>query len=136
MGIEDLGKQTFKKAEERKGEVIEEQDISKNMKDGVKRAKGFFKAKNYSASFFEYYKALKLISLFYLKKSHGKIADISEDEALTFIAKRGEFGLDEKKLGELRSKQIQIVVSRQEGERKDCIEIGKIVQNAIKKAGI
>jgi HEPN domain-containing protein len=135
MGLKEVRENIVENFEKRKEKVDEENKISEDIKIGIKMAKSYLKKKNYSASFFMFFRALKLICLLYLIKQHGKVAEISELDALFFVSKKDGFPFNEEMAKEFL-KKFDLVLSRKELERKDCIEIKKIVEGMGKKIGI
>ena len=135
MGLKEVRENIVENFEKRKEKIDEENKILEEIKIGIKMAKSYLKKKNYSVGFFMYFKTLKLMCSFYLIKQHGKVAEISELDALFFISRKDGFPFNEETARKFLNK-FDLVLSRKELERKDCIEIKKVVEEMGKKIGI
>ena len=127
MGIESVRK----KFESTTGKKIlkyeKTQALEALYKKHLGMANGFFKERNYSLSYFEYYRSLKAMALFYLQKKLGDIGEIGEDEAVELVANRDYFKLKKKDV-EGFSKNYEAIINRKKITRRECSEIRDIVK--------
>ncbi|MCW1296165.1 MAG: hypothetical protein OH319_00600 [Candidatus Parvarchaeota archaeon] len=135
MGLKEIRKNIVKNFEERKEKISEESKIVDEIRTEIKIADSYFKSKNYTMSFFMFFKALKMMCVFYLTKQHGKIDELSDLDALFFVSKKDGFPFNEKVARNFLNK-FDLVLSRKELEKNDCIEIQRVVKDMREKIGI
>jgi len=124
MTLENIRKQIAKDEKGKQIEIEKKELMEKEAKRFFMMGEGYLDEKNYSMSFFSYFKSFKIMCSMYVNKKIGGI-ELDENSAVLYIAKKNLFGVDEKKLEDLEL-LARIITNRKEVESKDAREMGKI----------
>lgn len=131
MSLENVRKQLLRDINQRKQDLEKKGKLEVEAKKFVKMGNGYFKEKNFTLSFFSYYKAIKLMAMIYIEKKLGKI-DLDEKAAVEFLVKREKFGLKKELIREFDT-NLEISIGRRELTRADVKKALKICEEMKKE---
>ncbi len=132
MGLDNVRENILKNAESKMKSLQLERALEIEARTLIKMGDDFCRATNYSIGFYQYFRALKKLSLLFLKKKLGNVEGMSEDDALSLVAEKKFFGFDIKDYEKMK-KLNEKIINRKEVLSKNSLWMKKIIKEAIKK---
>jgi len=132
MGLDNIRENILRSAESKIKNMQIEKSLDFEARALIKMGNEFCKATNYSLGFFQYFRALKKMSLLFLKKKLGDIEGMSENEAISLVAEKKFLGFDNNDFKKMK-KLFNNIINRKEVKTKDVKWIKNIIKGAVKK---
>ena len=126
MGIDKVRKNIISGTEEKLQEVGEKMKTGDEIDRLFNMGEGFLARKNYSISYFMYFRCLRNIALLYIMERIGDRGGFSSEEALRVVVEKKFLDISEKKFEEF-SKKYHQVINRKYLEKSDAEEIRDVI---------